>query len=262
MLAEPFARYDCFLFDLDGVLYRGDQVVSGAPAALAALREAGRRVVFMTNNSARTPEEVAATLEGLDIEAHTEEIETSALATAGMLAARGGGTAFVIGRRGLLDALANAGIHVVDGAAGRVDHVVVGWDADADYAKLRDACLLIQRGADLIATNADASYPSPDGLWPRAGALLAVVTTTTGAIPEVVGKPNPPLFEAALARAGGGRPLVVGDRIETDIAGADALGWDSLLVLTGVTSRADLDGASVRPTYVADSLADLCGPSP
>src|SRR5207247_8437981 len=134
-------------------------------------------------------------------------------------------------------ALAAVGILVVDEPSAGADLVVVGWDRSVDYDKLRNASLLVERGARLVATNADASYPAPDGLWPGAGAILAAITTTTGATPDaVVGKPNPPLFEAAAARAGGGRSLVVGDRLDTDVAGAAGLGWDSLLVLTGVAT--------------------------
>jgi len=109
-----------------------------------------------------------------------------------------------------------------------------------------------------VATNADASFPAADGqVWPGAGALLAAIVATTGATPEVVGKPEPPLLEAALRRAGGGVPLLVGDRLDTDIAGAVRLGWDSLLVLTGITDRPTLARSSIRPTYVADDLRGL-----
>jgi HAD superfamily hydrolase (TIGR01450 family) len=153
--------------------------------------------------------------------------------------------------------LVDAGIRLLDGEPEHVDHVVVGWDRWVDYAKLRTACLLVQRGARLVATNADPSFPAPDGLWPGAGAILAVITTTTGAEAEVVGKPHAPLYRTALQRAGGRKPLVVGDRIDTDIAGAAALGWDSLLVLTGISSREDLARSEVRPTYVADDLRAL-----
>lgn len=251
-------RYDCFLLDLDGVLYRGDLPVPHAAEAVAALRAAAGRLVFMTNNSSRTPEQAADKLTALGIGASAPEVETSALATASLLAARGGGSAFVVGEDGIRTALTGAGISVIDGEPETVDHVVVGWDRGVDYAKLKTASLLVERGAPLIATNADPSYPAPDGmLWPGAGALLSVITSTTGATPEVVGKPHAPLFEAALRRAGGGRPLVIGDRIDTDIAGAAALGWDSLLVLTGVSAQADLVGAAVRPTYVAPDLSAL-----
>ncbi len=250
-------RYDCFIVDLDGVVFRGDQVVPQAPEALARLRVNGRRIVFMTNNSSRTPGQVADKLASLGIEAHPDEVQTSALATADLLAARGGGTAFVIGEAGIKEALSAAGLRVLDGRADRVDYVVVGWDREVTFSKLATAALLIQSGAGLVATNADPAYPAPEGLLPGAGALLAVLTTTTGVVPEVVGKPHAPLYRAALRRAGGGRPLVIGDRLDTDILGAAELGWDSFLVLTGITGRDELAGSPVRPTYVADDLSDL-----
>jgi 4-nitrophenyl phosphatase len=153
--------------------------------------------------------------------------------------------------------LTDAGIRVVDGEPERVDHVVVGVDLEATYAKLRTACVLVQRGARLVATNPDRSFPAPGALWPGAGALLAVITETTGADAEVVGKPFAPLFEAARARAGATSPLVIGDRLDTDIEGARALGWDSMLVLTGVSTREELDASGIRPTYVAEDLRRL-----
>jgi glycerol-1-phosphatase len=251
------AGYDAVLFDLDGVLYRGDETIEGAPATTQALRAAGIQVVFVTNNSSRTPGQVAAKLRGHGIRAEDTEVVTSAVATAELLADRGGGTAFVIGQEGIRDALARAGLELLDGEPDRSDWVVVGLDVDATYATLRTACVLVQRGARLVATNPDRSLPVAGALWPGAGALLAVVTETTGAMAEVVGKPFAPLFEAALRRAGGARPLVVGDRLDTDIAGANALGWDSLLVLTGVGTEAELARSPVRPTFVAPDLTAL-----
>jgi HAD superfamily hydrolase (TIGR01457 family) len=251
------ARYDALLFDLDGVLFRGDETITGAGETLAALRDTGRRVVFLTNNSSRTPGQVADKLRSHGIEADPSEVVTSALATADLLAARGAGSAFVIGGDGIRTALAGAGIEVVDGEPEAVDWVVVGVDQEVTYAKLRTAGLLVQRGAPLVATNPDRSLPMPGGVWPGAGALLAVVTETTGAAPEVVGKPFAPLFEAGLRRAGGGRPLVVGDRIDTDIAGAARLGWDSLLVLSGVSTEAELASSPVRPTFLAADVSAL-----
>jgi HAD superfamily hydrolase (TIGR01457 family) len=249
--------YECLLIDLDGVLYRGDEAVPGAPEAMASIRARGRSVVFITNNSSRTPKQVAAKLEAMGIAAAPSEVVTSALATAELLARRGGGSAFVIGQDGVRSALEGAGVLVAEGEPERADYVVVGFDASADYAKLKHASLLVQRGAALVATNPDGSFPSSDGLWPGAGALLAVVTTTTGATAEVVGKPYAPLFETARRRAGGGVPLVVGDRLDTDIAGAAALGWDSLLVLSGVSTLADLEGSELRPTFVGADLSAL-----
>ena len=257
-MSPLFERYDAFLFDLDGVLYRGTEPVPGAPEALAALRAAGRHVAFVTNNSARTPAAVAERLRAVGIDADADEVETSALATAELLAGRGCRSAFVVGETGIKEALTAAGIEVLAAEAASADAVVVGWDRQADYAKLRTASILVERGAAFVGTNADASFPGPDGMrWPGAGALLAAIATTTGARPEIVGKPNPPLYVAALARAGGGVPLVIGDRLDTDIAGAAALGWDSLLVLTGITRRDDLEGSPVRPTHVAEDLSFL-----
>ena len=254
MLAE---RYDCILFDLDGVLYRGEEAVPAAPPTLAELKKRGIRLVFLTNNSARTPEQVADKLRAMGIAADPNEVVTSALATAELLARRGGGRVFVIGEDGVREALAGAGLEILEGEPETADLVVVGFDGGATYAKLKTACLLVQRGAKLVATNADGSYPAADGLWPGAGALLSVITTTTGAEPEVIGKPFAPLFEAGLRRGGGGRPLIVGDRLETDIEGAARLGWDTMLVLTGVSGRADVEASGVRPTVIAENVSAL-----
>jgi HAD superfamily hydrolase (TIGR01457 family) len=249
--------YGCLLLDLDGVLYRGDEPVPGAPQTMAAIRERGMPLVFITNNSARTPEQVAAKLEAMGIAASPSEVMTSGLATAELLAGRGGGSAFVVGQDGLRSALEDAGMQIVDGEPDRTDYVVVGLDESADYTKLKRASLLVERGAALVASNPDRAFPSNDGMWPGAGALLAVITTTTGASAEIVGKPYAPLFEMARRRAGDGFPLVVGDLLDTDIAGAAGLGWDSLLVLSGASTRADLDGSQVRPTFIAQDVSAL-----
>jgi HAD superfamily hydrolase (TIGR01457 family) len=251
-------RYDCFLLDLDGVLYRGDRAIARAPEAVRALRARGKRVVFITNNSSRTPEEVAHKLGEVGIGSDPSEIVTSALATATTLSRKGVRSAFVIGESGIRTALMAAGIEVRDGDPQDVDCVVVGFDRGADYPRFKRAALLVQRGASLVATNPDASYPAPDGLWPGAGALLAVLTTTLGRpADDVIGKPHAPLYLEALDVGGGRRPLVVGDRLDTDIAGVGPLGWDSLLVLTGVAQPPDLLAARTLPTYVANDLSSM-----
>jgi HAD superfamily hydrolase (TIGR01457 family) len=254
--------YDCFLLDIDGVLMRGDEAIPHAEEAIERLRSESKPPVFMTNNSARTAGEVAAMLKGVGIAARSREVVTSALATADLLRRDGVGRAFVVGERGLREAVGDAGIEIIDGDPDDVDAVVVGWDRMADYARLRRASLLVERGARLVATNADAAFPADDGSWPGAGALLSVITVTTGMKAVVVGKPNPALFLAARERAGGSRPLVIGDRLDTDIAGAAAVGWDSLLVLTGIASRSDVERADTRPTYVAPDLSALFGSPP
>ena len=257
--AAVAARYDALFFDLDGVLYRGDQAIAGAAEALAAIGEFGIPRLFLSNNSSRTPDEVAAKLTGLGFEARPRDVVTSALATASFLEREGqaDATAYVIGEQGIREALGSVGIQILDGDPARTDLVVIGLDHSVDYGKLRTASLLVERGARLVATNADPSLPAPDGLWPGAGALVAAVAATTGVTPVVIGKPARPMFEAAAQATGARRPLVVGDRLDTDIRGADAMGWDSLLVLTGATRPPDLLTADETPTYVAAGLSAL-----
>jgi len=259
MLAD---RYDVFLFDLDGVLYRGTDRVPHAAEALTSLRAAGKGIAFVTNNSASAPGTVVERLRSVGVGADPSEVETSAITTANLLAGRGVRSAFVVGEEGVRSALEERGIHIEDDplavAVAGVDVVVVGLDRNADYAKLRTASLLVERGAALVATNPDGSFPAANGeVWPGAGALLAAVEATTGVRAEVIGKPHAPILLAALERAGGGVPLLVGDRLDTDIAGAEALGWDSLLVLTGITTVEQLARSPVRPTYVGDDLRVL-----
>jgi len=255
VLADP---YDAILLDLDGVLYRWPDAIPGAAAAVTALREAGKRLAFVTNNSSRTPGQVVERLGSVGVGATPEEVVTSAIATASILAERGVRSAFVVGEEGLLDALAGVGIRAVPPSDLLPDAVVVGFDRSADYAKLRDGAVLVERGVPLVASNADPSFPAPgEESWPGAGALLAVIETTTGVRAEVVGKPESSLFRQALASTGGERPLVVGDRLDTDIAGAGRLGWDSVLVLTGAARRADVDEASWKPTFIVDDVGGL-----
>jgi HAD superfamily hydrolase (TIGR01450 family) len=258
MIAE---RYEAFLFDLDGVLYRGDAPIPNAAEAVARIRTAGGRIAFVTNNSARPPEAVVAHLASVGIAANVDEVETSALTTAAALRERGVTSAFVLGEDGLRVALSDAGITVITAPEAQVDAVVVGWDRSVTYDALRSASGAVQRGATLYASNADASYPAPDGTtWPGAGAILAAVETAAGTRAEVFGKPFAPILVAAHARAGGGKPLVIGDRIGTDIEGARRLHWDSMLVLTGISSRNDLREAGFTATYVVEDLSALFEP--
>ena len=251
--------YDAVFLDLDGVVYRGDTPISGVPEVLRSLSAAGVPKAFLTNNASRTPEQVAEALKRMGVDAAADEVLTSAVATAELLAREGyaGSRAYAVGERGVRTALAAVGILVVDEPSAGVDLVVVGWDRSVDYDKLRNASLLVERGARLVATNADASYPAPDGLWPGAGAILAAITTTTGATPTVVGKPERGMFDAAAARCGATHPLVVGDRLDTDVRGAAGAGMDSLLVLSGAASATDLLDASDLPTFLGADLRAL-----
>ena len=250
-------RYDAFLLDLDGVLFRGDQPIPWAAEAVQRLRSMGRSIVFVTNNSARTPEQVAEHLQTVGVQAAPAEVETSALTTASVLADRGVRRALVVGEAGLRSALEAVGITLVE-ASRAPDVVVVGWDRGVDYERLRTAAVAVQRGAALVASNPDTSYPAPDGTrWPGAGAILAVIEATCEIRAEVIGKPYAPIFEAALRRAGGGTPLVVGDRLDTDIEGAARLSWASMLVLTGISTEDEAAAGAVHPTFVAQDLRGL-----
>ncbi|HEX9891556.1 MAG TPA: HAD-IIA family hydrolase, partial [Actinomycetota bacterium] len=252
-------RYAAFLLDLDGVVYRGHEAIPGAPEAVAGLRDRGGRVVFVTNNSAPTPEQVVDTLTSMGVKAEPGDVVTSAQAVAPMVRRRVGEGAevFAVGEGGLRRALEEAGLRLSAPDAERAAAVVVGWDRSADFDRLRRAGLLVQRGAPLFAANADRSYPAPGGeLWPGTGALLGVIEATTGVRAEVAGKPHRPLFEAALERAGTARALMVGDRLETDVAGAAAAGLDAVVVLSGAATRADLLDHDALPV---DVLPDVSG---
>ncbi|HEX2241325.1 MAG TPA: HAD-IIA family hydrolase [Actinomycetota bacterium] len=252
-------RVDALVCDLDGVIYRGDDVIEGAPEAIAELRVRGSRVIFWTNNSRATVAQYAAKLGRMGIETEPDDILTSAIVTAAELARRGyeGRRALVIGGPGIREALGEVGIEVVgDGEA--ADVVVVGWDLDFSFDSMRAAARVVESGAPLIATNDDAAYPAPDGLWPGTGAILASIEVASGRRGEVMGKPHRPMVEAVAARlAGSKRIAAVGDRPETDLAGAPERGWMTILVLSGVTAPEDADRVSPRPDLIVDSIAAL-----
>jgi HAD superfamily hydrolase (TIGR01450 family) len=254
-------HYDTLLFDLDGVLYRGLEPIDGARETVAALRSLGKRIAFVTNNSSRTPDAIARHLTSLGIDARAEEVETSALATAALLRSRAVASAFVIGGEGLHEALREAGVTPLERGTERADAVVVGIDPSFGYADLVTGSRLVRGGAALIASNADATYPAADGMTlPGAGAIVAALETASAATAQVVGKPNGPIFREALRRAGGHRPLVVGDRLDSDIEGARRLGWDSALVLTGVSAEEDARRTGITPTYLIGRLDQLIAP--
>jgi glycerol-1-phosphatase len=258
--------YDALLLDLDGVVYLGDQPVAGAVAALQQARDAGVAVAFVTNNAAHTPSDVVDRLSSLGVKADTEEVVTSSMAAADLLTAElpAGTLVLVVGGRGLWSAVQAAGLTPTRSAVG-VFAVVQGWGPDVAWADLAEATVALRAGARWIATNLDRTLPSPRGPLPGAGSLIAAVRTATGREPDAVaGKPYPPLLDAARRRCGGTRPLVVGDRLDTDIAGAVSAGLPSLLVLTGVSQPADLLAApkEQRPTYLGKDLTALGRPQP
>lgn len=254
-------RYDVALLDLDGVVYVGSHAVDGAPAALASARKLGMRLAFVTNNAARTPSVVAAHLAQLGVPAHPGEVITSAQAAAHYLAERlpAGAKVLVVGTTGLFEALRERGLVAVSGVDEQPQAVVQGYSPDTNWRMLAEGAVAIRRGLLWVATNLDATVPSPRGPLPGNGSLVAALRHATGATPVSTGKPDPTMHRETVERSRARRPLVVGDRLDTDIEGANAVGCASLLVLTGVTSAAELLAAPTerRPGYVAHDLGGL-----
>ncbi|MET7394404.1 HAD-IIA family hydrolase [Dactylosporangium sp. NPDC005572] len=254
-------HYDLVIFDLDGVLYLVDQVIPGAAEACARLRERGIPSAYATNNASRLPQDVAGLLTRIGIPAETGEVVTSAHATALLLAERypAGTPVLILGAPALREEVTAVGLTpVTEAAEARV--VVQGYGPDVRMRDLGDASVAIRGGADWIATNADKTLPSPRGPLPGNGSLVVALATALGRQPDmIVGKPDPGLFLEAARERGASRPIVVGDRLDTDIEGAYRAGMDSLLVLTGVSDAAELLAAPVeqRPTFVAEDLGGL-----
>lgn len=261
MPISPRVRpYDHVLLDLDGCLWVGDEALPGAVDAVAALRAAGKSVLFLTNDVRHPPEGYVRKLWRLGFQASVEEVLSVGAALQFWLAERYSGTAYVLGAQALVDHVADAGLRVVNRTpfATRAEVVVVAGHDDFGYDELRTASQAVIRGAELIGATRDASFPMPDGPWPGSGAMLAAVEVASGRRAAFVcGKPERAMYDAALDRLGPGRVLGVGDRLDADVAGARRAGLDSALVLTGATSRAQADAAQPRPTLMADSLADL-----
>jgi HAD superfamily hydrolase (TIGR01457 family) len=248
-----------FIFDMDGVIYKGDQVIPGVVEFLDFLRQRNFPFQFVTNNSTRTPQAVAARLARMGILSDAAHILTSSLGAALYLKKirPDGASVYVIGEDGLRLPLIDAGFAVAD--EGAAEFVVLGMDRKLTYDKLRRATLLIRAGASFIATNPDTTFPTPEGLVPGAGALIAAVTSATGVRPLVIGKPEPACFEIALEKMGtrAGETAAIGDRLDTDIDGGQRAGLPTILVLTGVTTRNDVDSAVIKPTWVFEDLSEL-----
>jgi HAD superfamily hydrolase (TIGR01450 family) len=253
--------YDAALYDLDGVLYLGTEGVAHAAEAVAAATSAGMRSAFVTNNASRTPSVVAEHLTGLGIPADPTDVVTSAQATARLLREQlaAGAEVLVVGAVGLVEEVRAAGFRVAAEAGPTVQAVVQGYSPETGMRELAEAALALRAGALWIAANTDSTLPSPRGPVPGNGALVAALRVATGREPQVAGKPEPALHVESVARVGAQRPLVVGDRLDTDVLGALRGGADSLLVLTGVAGVPDVLAApgGQRPTYVSWDLRGL-----
>lgn len=259
-------RYDVAMLDLDGVVYVGPRAVAGAAEDLAAAAAAGMTLAYVTNNASRPPAAVATHLRELGIPADPDDVVTSAQAAARLAAERAspGDAVFVIGGAGLDEALVELDLRPVQDIDADPVVVVSGYHPDLRWRTVIDGAILVRRGVPWVASNTDLTVPTPHGPGPGNGVLVGAVARFAAVEPVVAGKPEPPLFHETQRRVGGNRPLVVGDRIDTDIEGAVRAGYDSLLVMTGVT---DLDvlvavGAGSRPTYLCATLRGLADPQP
>jgi glycerol 3-phosphatase-2 len=267
----PLAEgYDAALCDLDGVLYLGEEPVPHAAASVAAARQRGMRFAYVTNNASRAPAVVAERLTGLGMPADASDVVTSGQAAARTLAAElpAGATVLVVGTDALAEEVAGVGLRpvrtVAEAGPAGPSAVVQGLAPRTSWDDLAEAAVALQQGALWVAGNADTTLPTARGLLPGNGAFVAALRLVTGREPLVSGKPDPSLHRASVERVGARRPLVVGDRLDTDVLGAVRGGADSLLVLTGVTGLRELVRAPTgsRPTYVARDLRGLLGVHP
>jgi HAD superfamily hydrolase (TIGR01450 family) len=253
--------YDQLILDLDGCVWIGDEPVPGSVEAITALREAGKRVAFVTNNARLSAEEIVQHLWAIGVQASIDNVVTVGGAMQHLLAeTRQGMTAFVIGTETMFEHVADAGLRILNGTdlASRAELVIVSATSKVDYDDLRNATLALHRGADFLATSRDPTYPMPEGPWPGAGAILAAVETATGRTAPIVGKPQPQLLLTAIDRLGEGRTLVVGDRLDADIVAAAAAKLDSVLVLSGGTTAKEAEEwKEPRPRRVAENLGQL-----
>ncbi len=249
---------DCgFLIDMDGVIYRGNQLIPGADRFIAELLTRNIPFLFLTNNSQRTRRDVAVKLRRLGIDVSDDHIFTCAMATARFLAAqKPHGTAYVIGEGGLLHALHHNGYSVVDHDP---DYVVVGEGRAFNFEMVEAAVRMIEQGAKLVATNPDPNCPTAHGLRPGCGAIVAMLETATGRKAFSVGKPSPVMMRMARKQLGleTAQTTMIGDTMETDILGGVQLGYRTILVLSGGTREEDLASFAFRPDMVANSVADL-----
>lgn len=249
-------KYQGYLFDLDGTVYRGTEPIPEAVALLKQLKESDIPYMFVTNNSTKTPEDVAQTLTAMDIPCTAEDVITSSMALAGYLQEKHPeAKVYVIGENGLWTAVREAGFTVT---ANKPDYVAVGMDRQLTYEKLAEACLAIRGGATFLSTNPDVALPTERGLLPGNGSITALLQVATGVTPIFIGKPEPIIIRQALERLGlaASDVLMVGDNYQTDILAGLRAGVDTLFVQTGVTTAEELAKVDEPPTYTVASLAE------
>lgn len=256
--------YDVAMLDLDGVVYVGDAPVPEAATAIEKARAAGQRIAFITNNASRSPAKVAEKIRRTGVPADADEVITSAQAAARVLHQQHGTGARIVmlGATGLRDALAAVGLEPVGVDDEDAVSLVTGYGPDVVWRDVMRAAVRVRDGLPWVASNTDGTIPTAFGIAPGHGVMVRMLSDFTGVEPVVAGKPERPLFEETISRTGARHPLMVGDRLDTDIEGATHAGIDSLLVMTGVTGLSDLVAAEprLRPTYLAADLRGLLVP--
>lgn len=259
--AKIFNQFQTLLLDLDGVVYEGKNAIADAVESIAAIQQLGVSVGYITNNSSRKPETIADQLRGFGLEVSESEIISSAQAGVELLATLipAASKVLVVGGEGLRTKVVEAGFEVVSGSDDLPVAVIQGFAPDVGWNDLAEASYSIQAGAKWVATNQDWTIPREKGLAPGNGALVSAVHNAVGQLPVVAGKPERAIFETALRAFGAESAIYVGDRLDTDVAGANRAGLGSALVMTGVTTRKELLAAKAefRPTYILNTLADL-----
>lgn len=246
-----------FICDMDGVIYHGNRLMPGAKELVDWLQAEGKQFLFLTNSSERSPAELREKLKRLGIDVAKENFYTSALATAGFLESQcPGGSAYVIGEAGLINALYEVGFTMNDV---NPDYVIVGESRSYSYEKIERAINFVADGAKLIGTNPDVTGPGEHGILPATGSLIAPIRLSTGQTPYFVGKPNPLMMRQGLKRLGCRREetFIIGDRMETDIVAGIESEIDTILVLSGVTGREDLPTYAYQPRFVLENVGKI-----
>lgn len=264
MSAKIWHEYDVLLADLDGVVYEGTRAIPGAAQTIEKLAESGIPVGYVTNNSSRKPETIADQLAGFGITCNPDQIISSGQTAVEILQTLipKNSVVLVVGGEGLRFRVLEAGYTLAASSEDLPAAVIQGFAPDVSWKDLAEASYSIQAGAKWVATNSDWTLPQEKGLAPGNGTLVSAVHTAVGQLPIVAGKPEPAIFQTAVQAFDAKRPLFIGDRIDTDITGANRAGIDSVLVLTGVSTRKEVLGTTVegRPTFIVNSMLDLLEP--
>ena len=254
--------FDCFILDMDGVVYVGGNPIKGSVDTINYLKDQGKAVLFLTNDPRRSPIEYADKLRSIGIEASSDDVVTSAMAIAQHISEEHDSlenlTAYVIGSNTLRNQIRNSGITIVTGEEGKyADFVILGSHPDFHYDEMKIATLALRNGADFYATNRDPAYPSEEGHIPATGAILASIEVASGKNAKVAGKPENIIFETALEKVNKDKIVMIGDRLDTDILGGNNAGLSTILVLSGSTKRKDLKDSEIKPDYVLNNLKGL-----